>query len=315
MPPDGPLLTETPAAGPGRLPLRSWPGTLRRTGEQFMDDHMLQWAAALAFFGVISLFPALLALVSLLGLIGAPAIGPLVENASELGPGAARDITLDALRNIEDSGDRAGVAFAVGLGIALWSGSGYVGAFIPAANVVWEVEDARPIWKKLVIRVALTLVLLALITVTAISVVLTGPIAREVGSIIGLGDTAVDAWQLAKWPFLAVIAMLLLAILYWASPNVRHPGWRWLTPGSVVAVVLWIAASLAFTLYVASFAAYDATYGSIGGVLVFLLWLWLTNIAILIGAELNAELARTRAIEAGMRPLDRTPFLPLRDEG
>ena len=262
---------------------------------------MLQWAAALAFFGVISLFPALLALVSLLGLIGAPAVEPLIENAGELAPGAAREITLDALRSIQAGGDRAGVAFAVGLGAALWSASAYVGAFIPAANVVWEVEDARPFWKRLVVRVALTLVLLVLILVTAVSVVLTGPIAAEVGGIIGLGGTAVDVWHLAKWPFLILVAMLLLAVLYWASPNVRHPGWRWITPGSVVAVALWIAASLGFTVYVASFPSYDATYGSIGGVLVFLLWLWLTNIAILIGAQLNAELARTRAIEAGMR--------------
>jgi membrane protein len=310
---DSPQFTETPAAGPGRLPLRSWPGTLRRTVDQFLEDHMLQWAAALTFFGVISLFPALLALVSLLGLIGAPALEPLIQNASQLAPGAARDITLDALRSIQDSGDQAGIAFAIGLAVALWTASAYVGAFIPAANVVWEVEDGRPLWKRLVIRLALTLVLLALIFITAVTVVLTGPIAREVGGIVGLGETAVDVWQLAKWPFLVLVAMLLLSILYWASPNVRHPGWRWLTPGSVVAVVLWLAASLGFTAYVSRFSSYDATYGSIGGVLVFLLWLWLTNIAIMIGAELNAELARTRAIEAGMRPPDRTPFLPLRD--
>jgi membrane protein len=311
---DAPRLSREPATGPGKLPLRSWPNTLKRTVTQFLDDHLLQWAAALTFFGVISLFPALLALVSLLGLVGAPALEPLIRNAGELAPGAARDITLDALRNIEGAGDRAGATFLVSLGIALWSASAYVGAFIPAANVVWEVEDARPIWRKLVLRIALTVLLLVLITLTAIGVVLTGPIAREVGNLVGLGETAVSAWQLAKWPVLAIVAMVLLAVLYWMSPNVRHPGWRWVTPGSVLAVLLWIAASLAFTFYVATISTYNATYGSIGGVLVFLLWLWLTNIAILLGAELNAELERTRAIEAGMQPPDRTPFLPLRDQ-
>ena len=301
------------AQGPTKLPLRSWPQTLKRTVEQFFEDHLLQWAAALAFFGVISLFPALLALVSLLGVVGSSAIEPLITNVSELAPGTARDIALDALRSIKESTDGASLALIVAVGAALWSASGYVGAFIPAANVVWEVEEGRPIWKKLIVRIALTVVLLLLVAVTALSVVLTGPIAYELGNIVGIGQEAVDLWQIVKWPFLVSVMMMLLAILYWASPNVRHPGWRWVTPGSVVAVVLWILASLAFTWYVANFGSFNATYGSIGGVLVFLLWLWLTNIAILLGAEFNAEIERTAAIDAGMRPVDKTPFLPLRD--
>jgi membrane protein len=298
-----------------RLRPGSWPGTLKRTGEEFFEDQLLQWAAALTFFGVLSLFPAMLALVSVLGLVGSSAVQPLIENVGELAPGTARDIALDALRSIERSDDGAGLSFAIGLGAALWSASAYVGAFIPAANVVWEVEEARPFWRKLVVRVVLTVLLLVLVAVTALSVVLTGPIAREVGDIVGLGQAAVDAWALAKWPFLAAVVMLLLGILYWASPNVRHPGWPWIVPGSVLAVVLWIVASLGFTVYVNSFGTFNATYGSIGGVLVFLLWLWLTNMAILLGAELNAEIERTRAIEAGLRPPDRTPFLPRRDTG
>jgi membrane protein len=302
-----------PAAGPGELRATTWPGILRRAGAHFLDANLLQWAAALTFFGVVSLFPALLALVALLGVVGAPALEPLIANVGELAPGTARDITLGALRSIETSTGRAPLTFALGLAVAFWSASAYVGAFIPAANVVWQVEEARPVAKKLALRLALTAILLVLIAVTAVSVVLTGPIARALGDVVGLGATAVDVWGLVKWPFLAFVVMLLLAILYWAAPNVRHPGWRWVTPGSVVAVVLWIVASLGFTAYVANFGSYDATYGSIGGVLVFLLWLWLTNIAVLLGAVLNAELERTRAIEAGMRPVDRTPFLPLRD--
>jgi membrane protein len=303
------------ARSPTDLPRRSWRRTLKRTGEQFLEDHLLQWAAALTFFAVISLFPALLAMVSLLGVVGTSAIEPLITNVSELAPGAARDIALGALESIERSAGGSGPAFAFALLIALWSASAYVGAFIPAANIVWEVEEARPIWKRLVVRLALTVVLMLLTVATALSVVLTGPIARELGNVLGLGEQAVDAWALAKWPFLALVMMLLLAILYWASPNVRHPGWRWVTPGSVLAVALWIAASLAFTMYVANFSSYNATYGAIGGVLVFLLWLWLTNIAILLGAELNAEIERARAIDDGMRPRDKTPFLEQRDTG
>lgn len=287
---------------------------MKRTGSRFLAAHLLQWAAALTFFSVVSLFPAMLALVSVLGMLGASGIEPLIGNLSELGPGTARDITLEALRNIEESRDGAGLTLVIALAAAMWSASAYVGAFIPAANIVWEVDEARPIWKKLLLRLALTVVLLVLTALTAVGVVLTGPVAREVGNLVGVGDAAVEAWQLAKWPFLILVVMLLLGILYWSSPNVRHPGWRWVTPGSVVAVVLWLGASLGFTFYVANFSSYNATYGSISGVLVFLVWLWLTNIAILLGATLNAELERTRAIDAGMRPVDKTPFLPLRND-
>ncbi len=285
--------------GPLALPARRWPETVRRTLQQFLEDNLLQWAAALTFFGVISLFPALLAMFALLGLIGAPALEPLIDNVSELAPGAAREIALGALQSIESSANRSGVSFTLGVVAALWSASAYVGAFIPAANVVWEVEEARPFWEKLLLRIALTLILLLLIIATALSVLLTGPIAQSLGSLMGFGGTAVELWELAKWPFLALVMMLLLAVLYWAAPNVRHQGWRWVVPGSVLAVAVAIVASAGFTIYVANFGQYNATYGSIGGVLVFLLWLWLTNIAIMLGAEFNAEIERTRRIEEG----------------
>jgi membrane protein len=309
-PPD---LPAAPARGPAQLGARAWPPTLRRTWHQFQDDHLLQWAAALAFFAAVSIFPALLALVALLGIVGSSAVQPLIENVGQLAPGTARDVALSALQTIEAHSERAGTTFAVSLAVALWSASGYVGAFIPAANVVWEVQEARPFWKRVAVRLALTLVLLVATAMTALAVVLTGPIAQQVGNVVGLGDAAVSVWGVAKWPFLALVVMLLLAVLYWASPNVQHPGWRWITPGSALAVLVWIVASLAFTFYVAHFGDYSAVYGSVGGVLVFLLWLWVTNVAFLLGAEFDAELARTRAIDAGMRPKDRTPFLPLRD--
>jgi membrane protein len=306
--------TEVMADSPTELRAGTWPATIKRVGTQFVEDNLLQWAAALTFFAVLALFPAMLTLVALLGVIGGPAIEPLIENASRLAPGAAREIVLDGLRAVRDS-ERAGLALVVGLVAALWTASAYVGAFIPAANVVWDVDEARPIWQKLALRIALTVGLLLLIAVAAITVVLTGPIAEEVGSIVGLGDVALTIWGVAKWPFLALVVTTLLSVLYWASPNVRHPGWRWVTPGSVLALVLWIVASVGLTLYVATFSAYNDTYGSIGAVVVFLLWLWLTNIAILLGAELDAELERTRAIEAGMRPPDKEPYLQPRDSG
>jgi membrane protein len=301
--------------GPWHLPADAWPATLRRTGRQFMEDNLIQWAGSLAFFMALSLFPSLLALVSVLGLIGAPAIEPLIQNLGELAPSTARDIALDGLRAVQDNGGGAGLALVIGLLVALWSASAYVGAFIPAANVVWEMRDERPLWSKLRVRVGLTLLLLFLIALIGLTVVLTGPIAREIGGIVGLGDEAVDVWDVAKWPFLGCAVMVLIGTLYWVAPNVRHPGWRWITPGSVLALLVWIIASLGFTFYVSNFGSYNETYGGIGGVLVFLLWLWLTNIAILLGAELNAEIARTRAIEAGMRPEDKTPFLPPKDGG
>jgi membrane protein len=301
------------AKGPLRLGAATWPATLRRTGRGFLDDHLLQWSAALTFFAVLSLFPAMLALVALLGLVGSSALQPLIDNVSALAPGTARDLTLDALRNVEQASDAAGPTFALALAAALWSASGYVGAFIPAANVVWDVDEARPLVKKLAVRMLLTVVLLLMIALVALSVVLTGPIAEELGGIVGFGSEAVDVWGYAKWPFLALAVMTLVAVLYWASPNVRHPSWRWVTPGSVLAVALWVLASLGFTAYVNNFGTFNATYGSIGSILVFLIWLWLTNIAILLGAALNAELARTRAIQGGLQPPDREPYLPLRD--
>ena len=193
-------------------PARSWPRTLKRTVEQFIDDDLLQWAAALAFFATISLFPAMLALVAVLGVFGASAVEPLIQNVSELAPGTARDIALDALRGIERS-ERAGLTFAVSLAVALWSASGYVGAFIPASNVMWEVEEGRSIKKRLVLRMALTLVLLLLIAVAAAAVVVTGPIAERLGDLLGAGDAAVSAWTIARWPFQAAVVMLMLSIL------------------------------------------------------------------------------------------------------
>ncbi len=291
----------------------SWWGALKRTIKEFQDDNVTDWAAALTYYGVLSLFPALLVLVSTLGLVGQSATDPLLDNVGKFAPGAATDIVTAAIENIQKNQGAAGVLFFVGLAGALWAASGYIGAFIRAANAIWDVEEGRPVWKTIPLRLGITLVMLVLLAVTAIGVVITGPLAEKVGDLIGLGSTAVTVWDIAKWPFLLVVVSLMLAILYYAAPNVRQPGFAWVSPGGVVAVVLWIVASAAFALYVANFGSYNKTYGSLAAIIIFLVWLWISNIAVLLGAEFNAEIERGRQIEAG-HPAEEEPFLPVRDE-
>ncbi len=202
--------------------------------------------------------------------------------------------------------------FFVGLALALWSASGYVAAFMQAANAIYDIGEGRPIWKTVPVRLGVTLVLVLLLAVSAVAVVLTGSLATHAGDVIGIGSTAVMVWDVAKWPVLLLIVSLMFAILYYASPNVKQPGFRWITPGGVFAVVLWIVASAAFAVYVANFASYNKTYGALASPVIFLVWLWISNIAVLLGAELNAELERGRRIEGG-HPADAEPFVEPRD--
>src|SRR3954452_17707592 len=298
--------------GPAKLGKRSWMGVLRRTVKEFKDDNLTDWAAALTYYGVLAIFPALLALISVLGLIGPSATQPLIDNLGSVAPGPAKDIVTSALRNIQRSQGAAGVAFAVGLAIALWSASGYVAAFMRASNAIYGVEEGRPLWQTLPTRVLLTIVLLLLVAVIAVGETFTGPLAKEAGTVIGLGSAALTVWDIAKWPVILLGVITMFALLYFSAPNVRHPKFRWISPGSVLGVVIWLAASAGFAFYVSNFASYNKTYGALGGVIVFLVWLWISNIAILLGAELNAELERGRQIVAG-RSADEEPFLEPRD--
>ena len=286
--------------GPTDLPARSWLGVLKRTIKEFREDNLTDWAAALTYYGILSIFPALLVFVSVLGLIGDSATEPLLDNLSTVAPGPAQEIFTSAIENLNRSQGGAGILFLVGLAAALWSASGYVGAFMRASNSIYEVEEGRPFWKLRPVQIAITLVMMILLSIGAVAVVLTGPLAEEVGNVVGVGDAAVTAWDIAKWPALILLVSLMLSVLYWAAPNVKQPGFKWLTPGGVLAVVLWIVASGAFAFYVANFGSYNKTYGTIGGVIVFLIWLWISNIAVLLGAELNAELERGRQLEAGL---------------
>jgi membrane protein len=302
-----------PPASPTKLSKRSWLGVFKRSAKEFKEDNLTDWAAALTYYGILAIFPALLVLVSVLGLIGESATQPLIDNLSEVAPGPAQEILTNALKNLQGAQGAAGVLFVVGLLGALWSASGYVAAFMRASNSIYDIEEGRPIWKTLPLRVGLTILLLTLVVISALAVVITGGIAKEVGGLIGLSDTAVTVWNIAKWPVLLLIVSFMFAVLYWAAPNVKQPKFRWISPGGILAVIGWIIASAAFAFYVSSFGSYNKTYGALGGVIVFLVWLWISNIVVLLGAEFNAELERGRAIEAGMRPEDKEPFVEPRD--
>ena len=295
------------------LPKESWKGVGRRTLREFSDDNVTDWAAALTYYGVLSIFPMLLVFVSMLGLFGQSVTQSLIDNVGSFAPGPAKQIVTSAIQNLQKSQGTAGILFVVGLLGALWSASGYVAAFMRAGNTVWDVPEGRPVWKTIPVRVGVTVLLLVLLTISALAVVLTGPLAKQVGNVIGLGSAAVMAWDIAKWPVLIFIVSFMIALLYYAAPNVKHPKFQWVSPGSMCAVLAWIVASALFAFYVANFSSYNKTYGALGGVIVFLTWLWLTNIVILLGAELNAEIERGRQIQAGMRPEDREPFLEPRD--
>jgi membrane protein len=299
--------------GPTDLGAGGWWGALKRTVKEFQRDNLTDWAAALTYYGVLAIFPALIVLVSILGLVGESATQPLIDNLGSVAPGPAKEIFSNAIKNLQGSGGTAGVLFVIGLLGALWAASGYVAAFMRASNSIYDMPEGRPIWKTLPVRVGLTIVLLVLLALSTIAVVLTGGLAEKVGNVVGLGSTAVTVWNIAKWPVLLLVVSFMFALLYWAAPNVKQPGFRWLSPGGILAVVGWLIASVAFAFYVGNFGSYNKTYGALGGVVVFLVWLWISNIMILLGAEFNAELERGRAIQGGMRPEEKEPFAEPRD--
>ncbi|QGV82184.1 YihY/virulence factor BrkB family protein [Streptomyces ficellus] len=297
---------------PTDLSAGSWRAVLKRTGKEFMDDELPDRAAALTYYSVLSIFPALLVLVSVLGMIGESATRTVMDNLQKLAPGPVRDVLGDAVQQLQGSPGASGVVAVVSLLGAIWSASGYVGGFIRTANAVYDLPEGRPVWKVTPLRVGLTLVLMVLLAVSAVIVVFTGPLAQRAGQAIGLGDAAVTAWNIAKWPVLVVLVIVMIALLFWRAPNVHGQGFRWLSPGSVLAVLLWLLASGGFALYVANFGSYNKTYGTLAGVITFLIWLWLSNLAILLGLELDAELARQRAISSGM-PESEEPYVEPRD--
>jgi membrane protein len=297
------------------LPRRSWFGTLKRVVSEFKDDNLTDWAAALTYYAVLSIFPAFIAMISILGLVVDPQTitRVITDIVAQLGPASAVDTFEGPIEQISSNRSTALLGLILGLGVALWTASNYVGAFMRASNSIYEREEGRPFWKLRPVQLFITLLLVLMAALVVLALILTGPVAKAVGDAVGLGDAAVTAWNIAKWPVMLVMVMLMLAILYWSAPNAKPAGFRWVSPGSVVAVALAIVASVGFAFYVANFGSYNKTYGTLAGVIVFLVWMWITNIAVLMGAELNAETERARELEAGVPGAEEEIQAPYRD--
>ena len=287
---------------------------LRKTVREFTEDQCTDLAAALTYYAILALFPAFIALISLVGLFGQgpSTVTTLLDVVEQVGAGSAVSSIEQPLRDLASAPRAAGFAFVIGLLLALWSASGYVGAFGRAMNRMYEIREGRPIWKLRPQMLLVTVIALVLTAAVALALVLTGPAAKAVGDAIGIGSTAVLIWNIAKWPVMLAVVALIVAILYYATPNVKQPKFRWISVGAVVAIVVWIVVSALFGFYVSNFSSYNKTYGALAGIVVFLLWLWITNLALLFGAELDSELERGRELQAGL-PAEETLQLDPRD--
>jgi len=313
-------LTDAPAPDDERKPdsprevtKRSWMYVLRKSFREFTDDECPDRAASLTYYGVLALFPALLAITSLLAILGQGerAMNALFEIVEQVAPGAALDVIREPLEDFSAS-PAAGWGFVTGLVLAIWSASGYVGAFSRAMNRIYEIDEGRPFWKLRPMQLLVTIVTLLLIVLIAVILVLSGPVVDALGEALGIGEAVQVVWEIAKWPLLGAAVILAMALLYYATPNAKQPKFRWISLGAVVAIVVLLIASAGFALYVANFSNYDRTYGSLAGVIVFLLWLWLANLALLFGAEFDAELERGRQLQAGIEAEENLQ-LPPRD--
>ncbi len=305
---------ESKPDSPDDLTKRSWFYVLRKTVREFSKDQCTDNAAALTYYAVLALFPALIALMSLVGLVSNPqaTVTTILDIMEQIGAGSVADTLGPPLEQLASS-QAAGLALILGLAAALWSASGYVGAFGRAMNRIYEIREGRPFWKLRPIMMLLTLVLVAMVAVVLVGLVVSGPLAEEIGQRIGLGSTVVTVFQYAKWPVLLALVVVIVALLYYVTPNIKQPKFKWISVGALIAILVWVLASVAFGFYVANFSSYDRTYGSLAGVIVFLLWLWLTNLALLFGAELDSELERGRELQAGM-PAEDELQLPPRDD-
>jgi membrane protein len=297
---------------PTDLTKPSWTHTLRRTISEFLADECTDLAAALTYYAVLSLFPAVIALVSMLSLVGQASITEsLLGTAEEMLPEDAMSTVGPVIETLTEV-PAPGLGLVIGLLIALWTASNYVTAFSRAMNRIYEVPEGRPIWKLRPVMYAITVAMLVLVAILGVILALSGPVAQAVGDAIGLGEVAMTVWGIAKWPLLLLIIVVAIALLYYGTPNVKQPKFRWISAGAVVAIIVAALASLGFALYVANFGSYSAVYGALAGVIIFLLWLWIINVALLFGAEFDAELERARELQAGL-PAEETLQQPPRD--
>jgi membrane protein len=309
--PDDHRVADEPRA-PTDIPAAGWRQIVLRAVKEFKHDDVTDRAAALTYYGVLAIFPAVLVLISIIGLAGDSTTQKILDNLGNVAPGGVNSFLRTVIEQVQGKSGAASLGAIIGLVVALWSASGYVAAFMRASNAIYDVDEGRPIWKTAPVRLGVTLLLVIMLVASAVMVVVTGPVASQIGSAIGIGNTAVTVWNIAKWPVLLVLVSLMFSLLYWACPNVKQPGFKWITPGGVLAVIIWLIASGLFAVYVAFSGSYNKTYGTVATVIIFLVWLWITNIAILLGAEFNAESQRQRAMEAGL-PEDLEPFAELRD--
>jgi membrane protein len=294
-----------------RLPRRvrqvnwaTWRGVLVRSARNFVKDNCADWAAALTYYGVLALFPATIVVVALVGLVsdGERTVDTVIDLAKQIGAGSVvgNQAFVDVVRGVVTQRGPVKVLLSFGLLGALWSASGFIGAFTRASNAIYGVEEGRPFYRLRPLQMGMAAVTLLLLAVVAVGLIVSGPVTDAVGDLVHAGGVARRVWTVAKWPVLALVAMTLLSLLFWIAPNVRQPRFRWLTPGGALALVAWVLASFGFGLYVANFHSYDLTYGSLGAVIAFLVWLYLSNCALMLGVQVNAELQRGRALQAGV---------------
>jgi membrane protein len=303
--------TRADYAPAGADPKPTTGGTLKRTVKEFSEDNLTDWAAALTYYGVLAVFPALIALLSIVGLLTDPV--KLSDAITAVVPQQAARTLTPVIEQIAGNTDAAGLGLVLGLAGAIWSASGYVGAFTRAANVVYETPEGRKIWKLKPLQLLITLIGILFAALILAMLVLSGPVVEAVGSAIGLGDAFMTTWSIVKWPVILVVLALMIAVLYYSTPNVKLRGFRWVSPGAAVAIVVAIVASALFAFYVANFGSYNKTYGALAGVVVFLVWFWLINLALLFGIELDAEIERTKELKEGVPRAEKEIQLDARD--
>ncbi|MBT2548035.1 YihY/virulence factor BrkB family protein [Arthrobacter sp. ISL-65] len=279
----------------------SWKYIAKKTLREFSQDHCPDLAAGLTYYAVLSLFPALLALVSLLGIFGQAekTTAALLDIVQGIAPGTTTDMIREPIQELTTS-PAAGFTLIIGLATALWSASGYVNGFGRAMNRVYEVDEGRGFIKLRGTMLGVTVLSVVIVALLAAMLVISGPVAEAVGGVLGLGGVFLTVWNIAKWPVIILLVIVVIAILYYATPNVRQPKIRWMSIGSFIALMIFVLASLGFGFYVANFSNYNKTYGAIGGVIVMLLWLWILNMSLLFGAEFDAEMERGRELQAGI---------------
>lgn len=298
---------------PAEITKPTWKYILRTTIREFSADGCTDLAAGLTYRTVLSIFPALIAVVSVLSLLGqgGGTVTAVLDEAEGVVPSDTWGTVRPALESVLTA-PAPGLGLILGLLVALWSASSYVKAFGRAMNIIHEVPEGRGGIKLNVQMYLLTALILVLGAVALMVLVLSGPVAEAVGSAIGLGSAAITVWSIAQWFLLAFVVVLVVALLYYATPNVQQPKFRWVSVGALIAIVVAVLASVGFFFYVSNFGNYNATYGALAGVIIFLLWIYIINAILLFGAEVDSEVERGRELQAGM-PAEETLQLPARD--